>query len=124
MLTCHNGHTKVPGFLQVVVSACRLFGPGGFGVVGGWASRRDRACCRFLGPQLHFAEDFRRGHMKRWVDQILGLLAATATALLLGLIARNDMGLSQSAIRAGALGGVGVILAALSFATLLTPRKK
>ena len=62
--------------------------------------------------------------MKRWVDQTLGLLAATATALLLGLIARNDMGLSQSAIRAGALGGVGVILAALSFATLLTPRKK
>jgi hypothetical protein len=73
--------------------------------------------CRFLGPQLHF-----RGHMKRWVDQILGLLAATA--LLLGLIARNDMGLSQSAIRAGALGRVGVILTALSFATLLTPRKK
>jgi hypothetical protein len=30
--------------------------------------------------------------MKGWVDQILGLLAATATALLLGLIARNDMG--------------------------------
>jgi len=62
--------------------------------------------------------------MIRWVDQLLSLLAATAAALLLGLIARHDMGLSQSAIRAGALGGAGVVLAALSFAILLTPRKK
>jgi hypothetical protein len=62
--------------------------------------------------------------MKRLVDQILGLTGAAATAVLLGLIVHDDLGMSQSAIRAGALSGAGVILAAVSFEFLLTRRKK
>ena len=62
--------------------------------------------------------------MKRLVDQILGLTGAAATALLLGLIAHDDMGMSQNTIRAGALSGAGVILASVSFGFLITRRKK
>ena len=62
--------------------------------------------------------------MMRLVDQILGLTAAAATALLLGLIAHDDMGMSLSAIRVDALSGAGVILAAVSFGSLLARRKR
>lgn len=62
--------------------------------------------------------------MMRLVDQILGLTAAAATALLLGLIAHDDMGMSLSAIRVDALSGACVILAAVSFGSLLARRKR
>jgi hypothetical protein len=62
--------------------------------------------------------------MMRLVDQILGLTAAAATALLLGLIAHDDMGMSSSAIRVDALSAAGVILAALSLGSLLARRKR
>jgi hypothetical protein len=62
--------------------------------------------------------------MMRLVDQILGLTAAAATALLLGFIAHDDMGMSLRAIRVDALSAAGVILAALSLGFLLPRRKR
>ena len=43
--------------------------------------------------------------MQRTVDMILGLTAAVATALLLGLIARDDVGMSADMIRIDAICG-------------------
>jgi hypothetical protein len=50
--------------------------------------------------------------MQRTVDMILGLTAAVATALLLGLIARDDVGMSADMIRTDALSAAGIIFAA------------
>jgi hypothetical protein len=46
-----------------------------------------------------------------------------ATALLLGLIARDDMGMSVDAIRTDALSAAGLIFAAVSFGFLLRRKK-
>jgi len=37
--------------------------------------------------------------MKGWVDLILGVIAAAATALLLALIARDDIGMPADMVR-------------------------
>ena len=63
------------------------------------------------------------GRMKRLIDVMLGLTAAVATALLLGLIARDDIGIPADTIRADALSVAGLIFAAVSFGTLLGRRK-
>ena len=52
--------------------------------------------------------------MKQSVDWILGLTAAVATALLLGLIARDDVGMSVDTIRTDALAAAGLIFAAVA----------
>ena len=57
--------------------------------------------------------------MKRVVDLMLGLTAAVATALLLGLIAHDEMGMSIYAIRTDALSAAGLIFAAVSLGTFL-----
>jgi len=57
------------------------------------------------------------------LDVMLSLLAAVATALLLGLIAHVDMGMPIDAIRVDALSAAGFIFAAVSMATLLGRRK-
>jgi hypothetical protein len=44
-------------------------------------------------------------HMNRTVDVILGLTAAVATALLLTLIARDDIGMPPDMVREDALIG-------------------
>ena len=51
--------------------------------------------------------------MKRSVDVMLGLTAAVATALLLGLIARDDIGMSADMIRTDALSAAGIIASGL-----------
>ena len=61
--------------------------------------------------------------MKRLVDVILGLTAAVATAIFLGLIAHNEMGMPIDAIRTDALFAAGLIFAAVSIGTLLGRRK-
>ena len=61
--------------------------------------------------------------MKRLVDVMLGLTAAAATALLLGLIAHDDMGMPIDAIRVDALSAAAFVFAAVSFGTLLGRRK-
>ena len=54
---------------------------------------------------------------------ILGLTAALATALLLELIARDDVGMSADMIRADALGAAGTIFAVVVTGSLLRWKK-
>ena len=61
--------------------------------------------------------------MQRTVDMILGLTAALATALLLGLIARDDVGMSADMIRTDALSAAGIILVAIASGSLLKRKK-
>jgi hypothetical protein len=61
--------------------------------------------------------------MMRLVDVILGLTAAVATAVLLGLIVHDEMGISIAALRSHALSAAGLIFAAFFFGTLLGRRK-
>ena len=72
---------------------------------------------------MNRAAAYKLGRMKRLVDVMLGLTAAVATALLLGLIAHDEMGLSIDAIRTDSLSAAGFIFAAVSFGTLLGRRK-
>jgi hypothetical protein len=52
--------------------------------------------------------------MNRTVDVILGLTAAVATALLLALIARDDIGMPPDMVREDALIGASIMIAAVS----------
>ena len=52
--------------------------------------------------------------MNRTVDVILGLTAAVATALLLALIARDDIGMPPDMVREDALIGANIVIAALA----------
>ena len=61
--------------------------------------------------------------MQRTVDMIFGLTAAAATALLLGLIARDDVGMSADMIRIDALSAAGIIFAAVASGSLLKRKK-
>ena len=58
--------------------------------------------------------------MNRTVDVILGLTAAVATALLLALIARDDIGMPPDMVREDALIGASIMIAAVAG---LTSRK-
>jgi hypothetical protein len=62
-----------------------------------------------------------------WVDLILGVIAAAATALLLALIARDDLGMPSGMIREDALvvAGVMVVVAAgISWRKSRKPKQK
>ena len=48
------------------------------------------------------------------VDVILGLTAAVATALLLALIARDDIGMPPDLVREDALIGASIMIAAVA----------
>jgi hypothetical protein len=61
--------------------------------------------------------------MKKLVDLLLSLLAATATALLLALIARDDVGMPADMIREDALLGAGLVIAAIAGMSLRTRRQ-
>ena len=52
--------------------------------------------------------------MIRTVDVILGLTAAVATALLLALIARDDIGMPPDMVREDALIGASIMIAAVA----------
>ena len=52
--------------------------------------------------------------MNRTVDVILGLTAAVATALLLALIARDDIGMPPDMVREDALIGASIMIAAIA----------
>jgi len=52
--------------------------------------------------------------MNRTVDVILGLTAAVATALLLALIARDDIGMPPDMVREDALIGASIVIAAVA----------
>jgi hypothetical protein len=61
--------------------------------------------------------------MMHSVDWIAGLTAAVATALLLGLIARDDVGMSADMIRTDALAAAGLIFAAVACGSVLKWKK-
>jgi hypothetical protein len=52
--------------------------------------------------------------MNRTVDVILGLTAAVATALLLALIVRDDIGMPPDMVREDALIGASIMIAAVA----------
>ena len=52
--------------------------------------------------------------MNRTVDVILGLTAAVATALLLALIARDDIGMPPDMVREDALIRASIMIAAVA----------
>ena len=52
--------------------------------------------------------------MNRTVDVILGFTAAVATALLLALIARDDIGMPPDMVREDALIGASIMIAAVA----------
>jgi hypothetical protein len=52
--------------------------------------------------------------MKQVVDVVLGLMAAAATALLLALIARDDIGMAPYMIREDALIAACIVVAAVA----------
>ena len=53
------------------------------------------------------------------IDLFLTLIAAAATALLLGLVAHDAIGMPVDMIRMGAFGAAGLISAALAGGSLL-----
>ena len=59
--------------------------------------------------------------MNRLVDVILGLTAAVATALLLALIARDDIGMPPDMVRGDVLIAAGVMIAVVAG---MSPRKR
>ena len=61
---------------------------------------------------------YRHG-VKRPGDVILGVIAATATASLLALIARDAVGMPADMVRDDALFAAGFIFAAVSLSSLL-----
>jgi hypothetical protein len=58
-----------------------------------------------------------------WVDLILGVIAAAATALLLALIARDDIGMPPGMIREDALIAAGVMVVVAAGISRRKPRK-
>ena len=61
--------------------------------------------------------------MKRLIDLILGLIAAIATALLLGLIAHDGMGMPIDMIRIDALAAASLVFAAVAGGSVLKWKK-
>jgi hypothetical protein len=61
--------------------------------------------------------------VKTGVDILLAGLAATATALLLAVIARDDIGMPHEMIREDALLGAGLVIATLAGTSLRRRRR-
>ena len=59
----------------------------------------------------------------RLIDLILGLIAAVATALSLGLIAHDGMGMPIDMIRIDALAAAGLVFAAVAGKSVLKWKK-
>ena len=57
------------------------------------------------------------------MDLLLGVIAAAATALLLALIARDDIGMPPGIIREDALVAAGVMVAVVAGISWRKPRK-
>jgi hypothetical protein len=55
----------------------------------------------------------------RELNLLVALLGAVATALVLGVVAHDDMGVPLNMIRADALGGAGFILFAIACTSLV-----
>ena len=62
--------------------------------------------------------------MKGWVDLILSVIAAAATALLLALIARDDIGMPADMVREDALVAASIMVAVVSVISWRKPKQK
>jgi hypothetical protein len=58
------------------------------------------------------------------VDQLLGVMAAAATALLLALIARDDIGMPPDMIREDALVAASIMVAVVAGISWSKPKQK
>jgi hypothetical protein len=59
-----------------------------------------------------------------WVDLLLGLIAAAATALLLALIARDDIGMPPGMVREDALIAASIMVAIVTCISWRKPKQK
>ena len=59
-----------------------------------------------------------------WVDLILSVIAAAATALLLALIARDDIGMPADMVREDALVAASIMVAVVSVISWRKPKQK
>jgi hypothetical protein len=64
--------------------------------------------CRFAGPLC-----YDRG-VKGWVDPVLSVIGAAATALLLALIARDAIGMAPGMVREDALIAASIMIAGVA----------
>ena len=81
----------------------------------GHTARTNNAPGAWFGPtQSSFAGTMLLSPHEQTVDVILGLTAAVATALLLALIARDDIGMPTDLVREDALIGASIMIAAVA----------
>jgi hypothetical protein len=78
---------------------------------------RDEVCL-FSGSPCYY-----RG-VKGWVDLLLAVIAAAATALLLALIARDDIGMPPAMVREDALVAAGIMVALVAGSSWRKPKRK
>jgi len=62
--------------------------------------------------------------VKGWVDLLLSVVAATATALLLALVAHDDVGMPPDMIREDALIAASIMVAAIACISWRKPKQK
>ena len=75
-------------------------------------------------PKAHLLRQCYRHRVKRSVDIILKLVAAGATALLLGLIARDGIGMPPDMVRGDALIAASIIVAVVAGISSRKPKQK
>jgi hypothetical protein len=66
---------------------------------------------------------YHRG-VKGWLDLLLGVIAAAATALLLALIARDDIGMPPGMVREDALIAASIMVAIVACISWRKPKQK
>jgi hypothetical protein len=62
--------------------------------------------------------------VKGWVDLLLGVIAAAATAWLLALIARNNIGMPPDMVREDALVAASIMVAVAAAVSRRKPKQK
>jgi hypothetical protein len=62
--------------------------------------------------------------VKGWVDLVLGVIAAAATALLLALIARDDIGMPPDIIREDALIAASIVVGVVAAISWRKPKQR
>jgi hypothetical protein len=75
-------------------------------------------------PKVHLVRQCYRHRVRRSVDVILELMAAVATALLLGLIARDGIGMPSDMVREDALIAASIIVAVVAGISSRKPKQK
>ena len=86
---------------------------------------RDDLTSRLVVQQGIFTDVLRHCcSMSKHVDLILGMMAAMATALLMGLIARDDIGMPPGMVREDALIAASIMVAVVAGISWRKPKQK